>query len=83
VITAGNTPADDLPGVPGLWRLFRENIVNMLTGLTGMFTIIGRIRTKCKTGAQKSCQDVRKMNVCKELKAFASVQAARQDVQPV
>lgn len=55
----------------------------MLTGLTGMFTIIGRIRTKCKTGAKNSYQNVRKMNVRKELMTFSNVQARVHDVQPM
>jgi hypothetical protein len=55
----------------------------MLTGLTGMFTMIGTIRTKCKTGAKKYCQYVRKMNGCKELGTPTGVQAGRQDVQPM
>jgi hypothetical protein len=55
----------------------------MLTGLTGMFIIIGRIRTKSKTSARYFYQSVRKTIQRKELMTFASVQSRVHDVQPM
>ena len=55
----------------------------MLTGLTGMFTIIGTIRTKSKTSARYFYQSVRKTIRRKELMTFLRVQGRLQDVQPM